>query len=105
MKVVIAVAQEADVPSISEDLRAHEHRFTRIPSFGGFLEEENTTFLLAVEDEQVAGVVECFERSAHARDVDLPPVLLERLADWRARTVHHGGATILVMDLAAFHRT
>jgi hypothetical protein len=26
-------------------------------------------------------------------------VLLERLADWQARTVSHGGATILVADL------
>jgi hypothetical protein len=35
----------------------------------------------------------------HARDVEVPLVLTERLADWQARTVAHGGATILVADL------
>lgn len=105
MKLLLAVVQQVDVQTIAEELRANGHRFTRIPSLGGFLADDNTTFMLAVEDERVADVVASFERAAHARDVDLPPVLLERLADWRARTVRHSGATILVADLERLHQT
>ena len=46
-----------------------------------------------------ADVVEIFEDVCHARDVDIPLVLTERLADWQARTVSYGSATILVAEL------
>ena len=105
MKLLIAFVQEADVTPVSEDLRAHGHRFTRIPSSGGFLEESNATFVLAVADDQVTNVLGAFERSAHARDVDLPLSLRDRLEDWRASTVRHGGATILITDLERVHQT
>ena len=35
----------------------------------------------------------------------MPVSLRERLEDWRARTVHHGGATILITDLERIHHT
>lgn len=105
MKLLIAIVQAADIVAVSDDLRAHGHRFTRIPSVGGFLEEANATFVLGVEENLVAEVLGSFERSAHARDVEVPLVLTERLADWRERTVRHGGATILVTDLERVHHT
>ncbi len=105
MKLLIAFVQEADGAPVSEDLRAHGHRFTRIPSSGGFLDEANATFVLAVADDQVNNVLSAFERSAQAREVDLPVSLRERLEDWRASTVRHGGATILISDLERVQQT
>jgi uncharacterized protein YaaQ len=105
MKLLVAFVQDADAVPVAEDLRANGHRFTRIPSIGGFLDDANHTFILAVEDEQIADVLASFERSSQAREVDLPVSLRERLEDWRARTVRHGGATILVTDLERIHRT
>jgi uncharacterized protein YaaQ len=98
-KLLIAIVHRADADLVADRLRADGHRFTRIPTVGGFLGEENATFMLAAEDELVAPIVEVFEDAAHGRELDVPLVLLERLADWQARTVSHGGATILVADL------
>src|SRR3990170_4864038 len=98
MKLLIAFVQEADVLPVSEDLRSHGHRFTRIPSCGGFLEESNSTFVLAVADDQVTDVLGAFERSAHARGVDLPLSLRDRLEDWRASTVRHGGGRMVMSE-------
>ncbi len=105
MKLLTAFVQATDALAVSEDLRAHGHRFTRIPSVGGFLEEANETFVLAVNDDQLDDALASFERSSHARDVELPISLRERLEDWRARTVRHGGATILISDLERLHQT
>lgn len=105
MKLLIGIVHADDAAGVGSELRVNSHRFTQLPSVGGFLGEANATFLLAVENARVDDVIACFERSAHSRDVDLPPVLLERLADWRARTVRHGGATILVADLERLHQT
>lgn len=105
MKLLTAFVQEIDAVAVSEDLRAHGHRFTRIPSVGGFLEEANTTFVLAVEEEQLDDVLASFERSSQPREVELPLSLRDRLEDWRAATVHHGGATILISHLDRIHHT
>jgi len=105
MKLLTAFVQDIDAVAVSEDLRLHGHRFTRIPSIGGYLEEPNATFVLAVEDDQLGDVLASFERSSHARDVEMPVSLRERLEDWRARTVRHGGATILISDLEQIHKT
>ncbi len=105
MKLLTAFVQEIDVDVVSEDLRSHGHRFTRIASVGGYLETPNATFVLAVEEEQLDDVLASFERSSQARDVALPVSLHERLEDWRARTVRLGGATILISELDRIHQT
>jgi uncharacterized protein YaaQ len=98
-KLLIAIVHQADADLVADGLRAGGHRFTRVPTIGGFLGEPNATFLLAVEDDTLPAVQEVFEDAAHGRELDVPLVLLERLADWQERTVSHGGATILVADL------
>jgi len=98
-KLLIAIVHRADADLVADSLRSDGHRFTRIPTVGGFLGEENATFMLAVEEEGVASVLGIFEDAAHGRELDVPLVLLERLKDWQARTVSHGGATILVANL------
>ncbi len=98
-KLCIAIVHRDDAERVVASLRDAGHRFTQVPTIGGFLGEANATFFLAVEDGRVQEVVDLFEQACHAREVELPLVLSERLADWRARTVAHGGATILVANL------
>ena len=98
-KLVIAIVHDTDALPVAEALRGAGFRFTRIPSVGGFLETPNATFLLGVEDDRMDDALATFEGSAVARDVEVPLVLLERLPDWEARTVRHGGATIFIGDL------
>jgi uncharacterized protein YaaQ len=98
-KLLIAFVHHDDAGPAAEALRAARHRFTVLPSVGGFLGTDNATFVFGVEDEAERRVIEIFERVCHGREVDVPLVLLERLADWHATTVAHAGATILVADL------
>lgn len=103
-KLLTAVVHQNDAESIADGLRSDGYRFTMIPSIGGFLGEPNTTFILAVDDGQVDDVVAVFGRITHPREVEVPLVLLERLSDWKARTVSHGGATIVVSEVARIVR-
>jgi uncharacterized protein YaaQ len=70
-----------------------------LPTVGGFLGEPNATFLLAADDEDVAGVLATIESACTTRDIEVPLVLMNRLRDWDAQTVAHGGATVLIADL------
>ena len=103
-KLLVAIVHHEDAIPAAQSLRAAGHRFTQMPSVGGFLGTDNATFVLGVDDAAEDEIVGIFERICHARDVDVPLVLIERLADWQARTVTHGGATILVADLARIIR-
>ena len=98
-KLIIAFVHAADAAPVADALRAAGARFTRIPSLGGFLGEENMTFVLAVDEADVDMVVATFGRASKERDVEVPLVLMGRLAEWRESTVHHGGATLLIADL------
>jgi uncharacterized protein YaaQ len=98
-KLLLAIVHHADAESVADALRSSGHRFTQIPTVGGFLGEPNATFVLAAEDGEVDDVLGVFESAAHGREVDVPLVLLDRLRDWEDRTVSHGGATVLVADL------
>ncbi len=98
-KLLVAIVHHDDAEPVAEALRHAGHRFTQLPSIGGFLGSDNATFVFGVEDAAEAAVVGILEEVCHRRDVEVPLVLTERLADWQARTVSHGGATILVADL------
>jgi uncharacterized protein YaaQ len=98
-KLLIAIVHEDDIDAATDALRDHGTRFTRIPTIGGFLGEPNETFLMAVEDDLVDRVLEVLDKACSSREVEVPLVLLERLHEWRARTVAHGGVTVFVADL------
>ncbi|MGZ9277310.1 MAG: cyclic-di-AMP receptor [Candidatus Limnocylindrales bacterium] len=98
-KLLIAIVHHDDAGPAAEALRAAGHRFTQLPSIGGFLGTDNATFLFGVEDTAEPGIIGIFEHVCHRREIEIPLVLTERLAEWQARTVSHGGATIFVADL------
>jgi uncharacterized protein YaaQ len=99
MKLVLAIVHHDDADAVADALRNAGIRFTRIPSFGGFLGVPNDTYLMALDEDAVPGALGALGAVSHAREVEVPLVLLERLADWKAQTVAHGGATVLIVDL------
>ncbi|MDH4142431.1 MAG: cyclic-di-AMP receptor [Chloroflexota bacterium] len=98
-KLLIAFVHHDDAEPVADALRGAGHRFTHMPTVGGFLGSPNDTFVFGVEDAAEADIVRVFTEVCRGREVEIPLVLTERLADWKARTVAHGGATILVADL------
>jgi uncharacterized protein YaaQ len=98
-KLLIAIVHQDEAEAVDDVLRSDGHRFTRMPTIGGFLGEPNETLFLAVEDARVEEVIADLDRACSPREIEIPLVLLDHLRDWEARTVEHGGATILVADL------
>ncbi|MFL5777572.1 MAG: cyclic-di-AMP receptor [Chloroflexota bacterium] len=98
-KLLVAFVHHDDATPVADALNAAGHRFTQLPSVGGFLGTENATIVLGAEEEAADDVIAIFERVCSRREVAVPLVLFDRLADWQAKTVAFGGATILVADL------
>ena len=108
MKLVIAVVQSKDADACTTALTSAGHVCTRFASFGGFLDKDNVTLMIGVDDAQVDSLIEILRSKAKRRSemleaaapvpapmgVVLPPPL----------DVEVGGATLFVIDVARFEK-
>lgn len=96
---MVAVVHRLDADGVGDTLRGRGHRFTRIPTMGGFLGEDNATFLIGCDAGSVEAVLDAVRAAASEREVEVPLVLLGRLRDWQGSVVAHGAATVFVIPL------
>ena len=98
-RLVIAIVHRADSEVVGDALREAGHRFTVVPSVGGFLGADNATFLIGCDRDAVDSVLAVVERTSSHREIEVPLVLLGRLKDWQASIVPHGAATVFVIKV------
>ncbi|HEX5465762.1 MAG TPA: cyclic-di-AMP receptor [Candidatus Limnocylindrales bacterium] len=104
-RLLVVVLQAADADGVVDALTSEGFRVTWLRSTGGFLKKDNATILVAVSgDEAYRQVLAVIEQRSSSRDVELPPILRERLDDWKERVVHQAGAIIFVVPLEGIVR-
>ncbi|GAK29995.1 hypothetical protein WOSG25_010820 [Weissella oryzae SG25] len=105
MKMVTAIVQDKDVNQLSDKFVQANIQATRLRSSGGFLRSGNTTFMIGVEDDQVAAVLDIIKTTAQTRkQIMTPTVNLDMTFDASMPVeVQIGGATVFVQDVAAFY--
>ncbi len=107
MKLVVAVIQDQDSNRLSNALTKHNFRATKLASTGGFLRSGNTTFLVGVDDERVAQLLDVIRDNCRSREQMVAPVSpLGGSADSYIPypvEVEVGGATVFVLPIEQFH--
>ena len=108
MKLIIAVVQDKDSNRLSNALVDKDYRATKLASTGGFLRAGNTTFLIGVEDEHVAVVLEMIQDSCKSREQLVAPVSpMGGNADSYVPypvEVQVGGATVFILEVEQFEQ-
>lgn len=102
MKLIVAIVQDQDSPSLVEDLTEKEFRVTKLASTGGFLKSGNTTLLIGVEDEQVDEVLMVVEENCKTREITTSLLTVAMPGDTYIPyplEVKVGGATVFVLDI------
>lgn len=102
MKLIIAIVQDQDAPSLIEDLTDHEYRVTKLTSTGGFLKAGNTTLLIGIEEEEVKSVVDLIERNCKTREITTSLLAVSMPGDTYIPyplEVKVGGATLFILDV------
>ena len=69
MKLIVAIVQDQDAPSLVEDLTDKDYRVTKLASTGGFLKSGNTTLLIGIDDEHVEDVIKLIEDNCKTREI------------------------------------
>lgn len=107
MKLIIAVVQTKDADACVQALVTAGHECTRIESFGGFLEQGNTTLFTAVDDGEVDSAIEVLGRRARQRNHSMRATASGDAnggAPTSQMDVEVGGATVFVLDVARMEK-
>lgn len=102
MKLIVAIVQDQDAPSLIDDLNQQEYRVTKLASTGGFLKAGNTTLLIGVDDEQVEKVKTIIEKNCKTREITTSLLTVSMPGDTYIPyplEVKVGGATIFVLEV------
>jgi len=91
MKLIVAVVHRDDAQALTRALAENGFQATRLASWGGFLHQENATFLIGVEDDRLDEVKALIVEKAEARRVPHEGGELEI-----------GGAVLFVLDVVEF---
>jgi uncharacterized protein YaaQ len=101
MKLVLAIVQHQDAPTLVDALTEEGYRVTRLSSQGGFLREGNVTLMLSVADTHVDAVINTVREhcSTRTRYVSPMPPIAESGEFYPPAPleVQVGGATIFVL--------
>lgn len=88
MKLIVAIVQDQDAPSLVGELTEKEFRVTKLASTGGFLKSGNTTLLIGVEEDEIPNIVEIIKgqcKSTKVREGD--------------NEITVGGANLFIVDV------
>jgi len=107
MKLIVAIVQDQDAPTLIDELTEKEYRITKLASTGGFLKSGNTTLLIGVEDEKVDEVLDIIESTCKTREITTSLLTVSMPGDTYIPyplEVKVGGATIFILDVEKYVR-
>ncbi len=108
MKLVVAIVQNDDAPTLIDALNQRGFSATVFRSTGGFLREGNSTVLIGVPEEAVERVLGLVRENCHARTQRLNPlpsgIEPPGAPAAQAVEVRIGGAVVFVLDVERFER-
>ncbi|WFA08485.1 cyclic-di-AMP receptor [Tissierella sp. Yu-01] len=102
MKLIVAIVQDQDSPSLVQDLTDKEFRVTKLASTGGFLKAGNTTLLIGVEDDVVEDAIKVIEENCKTREITTSLLTVTMPGDTYIPyplEVKVGGAAVFVLDI------
>lgn len=108
MKMIIAIVQDDDEAVLNQSFQDNKIQATKLSTTGGFLRSGNTTFMIGIEDNQVAKVLELIKESSQRRQQYVPlPTNYDVDFDMSQTfpvQVEVGGATVFVLPIEGFYR-
>jgi uncharacterized protein YaaQ len=106
MKLVMSVVHAEDARALVQALLEQRFRATIINTTGGFLRRGNATVLSAVQDSDVAAVLQIIRRSCRSRVEELSPLpsVIDAEDLYVPPSVEVGGATVFVLNIESARR-
>jgi len=108
MKLAVYILNNRDKGRISEELVKAGYKFTVVGSTGGFLNEGSSTFLIGVEEPELAALLAIIEQNCKAREQLVNVSTFEPTPPGgfipTPIKVPVGGSVVFILDVEQFHR-
>lgn len=104
MKLAVCVVHQRDKNTLADSMVKAGFKFTILGSQGGFLREGNATFLVGLDQSDLAGLKAVVEENCHSREQVVNVSYLEGAFLGSPVTVPVGGAVMFVVDVDEFCR-
>lgn len=107
MKLIIAIVQDQDIPSLIDDLTEKDFRVTKLASTGGFLKSGNTTILMGIKKELVPEAIQIIEDNCQTREITTSLLTVSMPGDTYIPyplEVQVGGAILFILDVEEYIR-
>ena len=107
MKLIIAIVQDEDASKLLSKLMQNGYGVTKLATTGGFLKAGNTTLLLGVDEDKVAGAIQIIETVCKCRkqittaSTSVGSIACSELSTYPVE-VTVGGATLFVLSVDQF---
>lgn len=105
MKLIIAIVQDQDIPSLIDDLTENDFRVTKLASTGGFLKSGNTTILMGTEEDSVDQALKIIEDNCQTREITTSLLTVSMPGDTYIPyplEVQVGGAILFILDVEEY---
>ncbi|HBE14205.1 MAG TPA: transcriptional regulator [Clostridiales bacterium] len=106
MKLVMAIINNDDSQTVSNQLTKAGYHVTKMATTGGFLMSGNSTFITGVEDDHVDAIIDIIRNSSKRRKQTAPMNFASgpnTLGSYPLE-VTVGGATIFVLNVERYER-
>ena len=106
MKMILAIVNADDAPSVIKNLTKNNFQVTRLATSGGFLMAVNVTILIGVEPERVEEAIGVIRKYSKSRK-QIMPTSTEigiGMSSTFPLEVSVGGATVFVLDVDQFEK-
>ena len=102
MKMVFAILAQDDSGPVCANLSQRGFYSTKLATTGGFLQSDNVTLMIGVDDDKVQLVIDIIREYSHSRTEAVPA--LQSSDPSRPSHVVVGGATIFVVPVDRFEK-
>lgn len=104
MKLVIAIVNKEDEKKVQKALVENRFFATKLTTAGTFLRAGNATFLIGVNDEKIADLLEVIEKYSKKRTKLVPNTIVNEFGSFTSLPleVEVGGATVFVVNVDQF---
>ena len=106
MKMIIAILNADDAPTVINALMKSGFSITKLATTGGFLRTGNVTVLLGVNDDRVETALSIIKSNSHSRKQMIAPSAEHGLSFYPTMPIEVvvGGATIFILPVERFEK-
>ncbi|MFB5029726.1 MAG: transcriptional regulator [Candidatus Phytoplasma pruni] len=104
MKLILAIVSSEDANKVQNNLNKENVFCTRLSTKGGFLREENATFVIGIDSERVDEVLQIIKEHSRKRTQMIPGNVLNEMGAFYSlpSEISIGGATVFILDVEQF---